>query len=54
MWSGAVFDQKLEYIHNSPLQEKWRLAEVQEGYRYSSAGVYLTGHDEFELITQMD
>ena len=51
LWSEAVFDQKLEYIHNNPLQEKWRLAEFPEGYRYSSAGFYLTGHDEFGLIT---
>ena len=54
LWSEAVFDQKLEYIHNNPLQEKWRLAELPEGYRYSSAAFYLTGHDEFGLITQMD
>ena len=52
LWSEAVFDQKLEYIHNNPLQEKWRLAEFAEGYRYSSAGFYFTGYDEFGLISQ--
>ena len=54
LWSEAVFDQKLDYIHNNPLQEKWRLAEFPEDYRYSSARFYLTGHDEFGLITPLD
>jgi len=54
LWSEAVFDQKLEYIHNNPLQEKWHLADLPENYRYSSAGYYATGHDEFGLITELD
>ena len=54
LWTEAVFDQKLEYIHNNPVQEKWQLAEFPEGYRYSSAGFYLTRHDEFGLITELD
>ena len=54
LWSEAVFDQKLDYIHYNPVQEKWRLAEFPEEYRYSSARYYLTGHDEFALITQLD
>lgn len=51
LWSEAVFDQKSDYIYYNPLQEKWRLAEVPEGYRYSSAGFYVTGHDEFGVIS---
>jgi len=54
LWTPAMFDQKLDYIHNNPLQEKWHLAEFPEDYRYSSAGFYFTGHDEFGLITQLD
>jgi len=54
LWTPAVFDQKLDYIHSNPLQEKWHLAEFPEDYRYSSAGFYFTGHDEFGLITQLD
>src|ERR1700722_14122580 len=54
LWTEAVFDQKLEYIHDNPIQQKWRLAEFPEEYRYSSARFYLTGHDEFGLITQLD
>jgi len=51
LWSEAVFMQKLEYIHNNPLQEKWRLSEFPEEYRYSSAGFYETGFDEFGILT---
>jgi len=51
LWSEPVFIQKLEYIHNNPLQEKWRLAEFPEDYRYSSAKFYETGHDEFGILT---
>ena len=50
LWTSAVFDQKLDYIHNNPLQEKWRLAKHPEDYRYSSAGFYYKGCDEFGLL----
>lgn len=43
--------QKLNYIHNNPLQEKWQLVERQEDYKYSSAQFYTTGHDEFRILT---
>jgi putative transposase len=51
LWSPNVFIQKLDYIHNNPIQGKWHLAEFPEDYRYSSAGFYLTGYDEFGLLT---
>ena len=54
LWTEAVFDQKLEYIHNNPVQEKWDLADFPANYRYSSAGFYTTGHDEFGLMTIYD
>jgi putative transposase len=50
LWNPEVFMQKLDYIHNNPLQHKWRLAEFPEMYRYSSAKFYETGIDEFELV----
>ena len=49
LWSPDVFMQKLDYIHNNPLQEKWRLVEFAEDYKYSSAKFYETGEDEFGL-----
>jgi len=51
LWSPDVFMQKLDYVHNNPLQDKWRLAEFPEDYKYSSAKFYETGYDEFDLIT---
>ncbi|MHB8206108.1 hypothetical protein [Mucilaginibacter sp.] len=42
--------QKIDYIHNNPLQEKWRLADYEENYKYSSAMFYVSGGDEFGLL----
>jgi putative transposase len=51
LWTPDVFMQKLDYIHNNPLQHKWQLADFAENYKYSSARFYETGYDEFNLIT---
>ena len=50
LWSPTVFMQKLDYIHQNPLQQKWQLSEFQEDYKYSSARFYLTGEDEFGFL----
>jgi len=39
--SEKMFEQKLNYIHNNPLQPYWRLAERPELYSWSSARFYL-------------
>jgi REP element-mobilizing transposase RayT len=54
LWTPEVFMQKLDYVHNNPLQEKWHLAEFPEDYRYSSAKFYESGCDEFGLVTHFD
>ena len=51
LWSPKVFMQKLDYIHNNPLQGKWQLARFPEDYKYSSAKFYKMGIDEFGLLT---
>lgn len=51
LWTPVIFDQKLNYIHDNPLQNKWQLAELPEQYKYSSANFYETGIDEFGLLT---
>ncbi len=51
MFSTEVMEQKLEYIHNNPLQEHWNLATSPEKYKWSSAEFYETGVDEFNFIT---
>lgn len=45
--------QKLNYIHNNPIKEKWSLAEAPEKYYYSSAAFYATGEDEFGMLTHV-
>jgi REP element-mobilizing transposase RayT len=49
--SKAKLEQKLDYIHLNPLQEKWNLVAKPEDYRWSSASFYETGKDEFEILT---
>jgi putative transposase len=51
LWNPEVFMQKLDYIHNNPLQQKWQLSVLPEDYRYSSAQFYMTGTDEFGIIS---
>jgi putative transposase len=51
LWSSQVFEQKLAYIHNNPVHEKWKLAGLPENYRYSSAKFYILNQDGFGFIT---
>ena len=51
LWSPDIFIQKLNYIHNNPLQDKWQLAKLPEDYKYSSAKFYESGYGEFNLVT---
>jgi hypothetical protein len=44
-------EQKLEYIHNNPVAEKWAMCKLPEDYRWSSARFYLKGVDEFGFLT---
>jgi len=45
--------QKMNYIHNNPVREKWGLAESPEEYYYSSASYYNTGIDGFGMLTNI-
>jgi putative transposase len=51
MDSKKKAEQKLDYIHLNPLQEKWSLAIKPEDYAWSSARFYETGVDEFGILT---
>lgn len=51
MGSRRIMEQKLEYIHLNPLQEKWSLASRPEDYKWSSAKFYERGEDEFKIMT---
>ncbi len=43
VFSKDFLAQKMEYIHNNPLQPHWQLVEHAEDYIWSSARFYLTG-----------
>lgn len=51
IFSIEVAEEKLKYIHDNPLQEKWKLAANPEDYYYSSANFYKTGIDIFCILT---
>lgn len=49
--SREMLEQKLEYIHLNPLQEKWQLSDYLQNYLWSSARFYEEGKDTFDLLT---
>ena len=51
IYSKKIFDQKLNYIHNNPLQPKWEIVDDPIKYKYSSASFYELGEDEFRILT---
>ena len=42
--------QKLEYIHQNPIREKWLLCQHPEEYKWSSAKFYVSADDEFGIV----
>ena len=53
IYSRAVAQQKLDYIHFNPLTGKWRLAKDDISYYYSSAKFYETGIDDFGFLNNL-
>jgi putative transposase len=51
MDSRIKLEQKLRYLHNNPLHERWNLADRPENYFWSSANFYETGIDDFGFLT---
>ncbi len=51
LYSEKLFLQKMRYIHNNPIQQKWKLADFPENYKYSSAGFYENGNEAFGWLT---
>jgi REP element-mobilizing transposase RayT len=49
--TDKVMEQKLNYIHENPAHEKWKLVENPEHYYYSSARFYSKGVDPFGFLT---
>lgn len=46
----AILEQKIEYIHNNPVQEKWKLVDLPEAYIWSSASFYLLNDKRYGFI----
>ncbi len=51
LFSRKVIEQKLDYIHRNPLQEKWLLAKLPEDYWFSSYRFYEFGIDDFGFLS---
>ena len=51
IYTDNVFEQKLNYIHSNPVQQKWQLVESEMKYKYSSIRYYENGVDEFGFLT---
>ena len=49
LYTPAVFEQKIDYIHNNPVEAG--LCEFPEQYPFSSARYYYDGTDEWKMLT---
>jgi putative transposase len=54
MDSREKLEQKLNYIHNNPLNARWNLAKRPEDYYWSSARFYEMGRDDFGFLTHYE
>lgn len=50
LFNEKTTKQKLNYIHNNPLQPKWALVNNPADYYYSSARFYDTGVNDFDFL----
>jgi REP element-mobilizing transposase RayT len=53
LFTEEVFLQKMDYIHNNPIQPKWNLCKHPEDYFFSSARFYESGgkENDFNILT---
>jgi REP element-mobilizing transposase RayT len=49
--NALILEQKIDYIHHNPLQEKWQLVSAPELYEWSSASYYIFEDKRFSFIT---
>lgn len=54
LYTPDVIYQKLTYIHNNPLQDKWKLVDSPADYKYSSAYFYENEKDDFGILTHIN
>ncbi|MBA3649623.1 MAG: transposase [Chitinophagales bacterium] len=53
LFTESIMWQKLEYIHNNPCNNRWRLTTYPENYRFSSASFYILNKSEWDFITHI-
>ena len=53
VYTDEVMFQKMKYIHENPIVEKWKLALMPEEYFYSSASFYFNGDKRWEFLTHV-
>jgi len=51
IYNKEMLLQKLDYIHNNPVQPHWNLSFTPEKYTFSSAEFYDSGVDRFEILS---
>lgn len=51
LYSREVLEQKLDYIHNNPKVEKWKLVKDDSFYEYSSEEFYEAEVDKLGILT---
>ncbi len=51
LFTDEVWRQKVDYVHNNPIADKWQLAVLPHEYKYSSAMFYESGIDDFDMLT---
>jgi len=53
VYTDKVMFQKMKYIHENPVVEKWKLAKLPEEYLFSSALFYFSGDTRWEFLTHV-
>ena len=46
-----ILEQKIDYVHHNPLQQKWQLVSAPELYEWSSASFYICEDKKHSFIT---
>jgi len=49
--SREIVEQKLDYIHNNPVQGKWMLADCAFNYHFSSIRFYESDETQFDFLS---
>ena len=50
IYSRVVLEQKLDYIHHNPVQEKWKLVDETVNFKYSTMSFYERGDGIFDFV----